>query len=131
MCMGPYAGVDFNLTLRQLQSRLRHIHYGQPYMPESTLTLCHSRLYYPVRVLKFGLRQELRSTKLTVRGTPMICSPQALCFNFNILPFPEHLSLKYKNQYIPPEYANFVQLFPFLHGWTTVSDAKSRRIQGT
>jgi hypothetical protein len=33
-----------------------------------------------------------------------------MCFNSNILPFPEHLSLKYNNQYIPPEYANFVQI---------------------
>jgi hypothetical protein len=44
MCMGSYAGVDFNLTLCPLQSRLQNIYHGQPYsifhlnsMPESTL----------------------------------------------------------------------------------------------
>ncbi len=29
--MGPYAGVDYNLTLCPLQSRLQHIYHGQPY----------------------------------------------------------------------------------------------------
>jgi hypothetical protein len=29
--MGPYAGVDYNLTLCPLQSRLQHIYYVQPY----------------------------------------------------------------------------------------------------
>ncbi len=33
--MGPYAGVDYNLNLCPLQSRLQHIYP----MPESTLTL--------------------------------------------------------------------------------------------
>jgi hypothetical protein len=45
--MGPYAGVDNNLTLCRLQSRFLHMYYhGQPYarvdlnpMPESTLSL--------------------------------------------------------------------------------------------
>ncbi len=48
--MGPYAGVDYNLTLCPLQRRLQHIYHGQPYarvylnpIPESTLTLCQSR----------------------------------------------------------------------------------------
>ncbi len=43
MVYGPYAEVDYNLTLCPLQSRLQHIYYGQPYarielspMPEST-----------------------------------------------------------------------------------------------
>ncbi len=43
--MGPYAGVDYNLTLCPLQSRLQHIYDGQPYArvdlkpkPESTLS---------------------------------------------------------------------------------------------
>ncbi len=43
--MGPYAKVDYNLTLCPLQSRLQHIYHGQPYasvdlnpMPESTLS---------------------------------------------------------------------------------------------
>jgi hypothetical protein len=29
--MGPYAGVDYNLTLCRLQSRLQHIYHGQLY----------------------------------------------------------------------------------------------------
>ncbi len=40
-----YAGVDYNLTLCPLQSRLQRIYYGQPYagvdftsMPESTVS---------------------------------------------------------------------------------------------
>jgi hypothetical protein len=42
--MGPYAGVDYNLTLCPLQSRLQYIYRRQPYVgsdlnpiPESTL----------------------------------------------------------------------------------------------
>ncbi len=50
--VGPYAGVDNNLPLCPLLSRLQHIYP----MPESTLTLCQSRLYPPVRVFGFGLR---------------------------------------------------------------------------
>ncbi len=34
--MGPYAGVDYSLTLCPLQSRLQHNYHGQPPMPEST-----------------------------------------------------------------------------------------------
>ncbi len=30
-CVGPCAGVHYNLTLCTLQSRLRHIYHGQPY----------------------------------------------------------------------------------------------------
>jgi hypothetical protein len=44
-CMGPYAGVDLNLTLCPLQSRHQHIYHGQPYarvdlnpMPELSLS---------------------------------------------------------------------------------------------
>jgi hypothetical protein len=43
--MGPYAGVDYNLTLCPLQSRHQHIYHGEPYakvdlnpLPESTLS---------------------------------------------------------------------------------------------
>jgi hypothetical protein len=35
--MGPYAGVDYNLTLCPLQSQLQHIYHGQ------WATLCQSR----------------------------------------------------------------------------------------
>jgi hypothetical protein len=44
-CMGPYAGVDYNLTLCPRKSRLQNIYHGQPFarvdlnpMPESTLS---------------------------------------------------------------------------------------------
>jgi hypothetical protein len=43
--MGPYAGVDYNLTLCPHQSRLQHIYHGQSYArvdlnptPESILS---------------------------------------------------------------------------------------------
>jgi hypothetical protein len=52
--MGPSAGVEYNLTLCPLQSRPQHICYGH-LMPESTLTLCQSRLYPPVRDFVFDL----------------------------------------------------------------------------
>jgi hypothetical protein len=51
---GLYAGVDYNLTLCPLQSRLQHIYHGQPYaivdlnpMPESTLSPRHGLLIWP------------------------------------------------------------------------------------
>ncbi len=48
--MGPYAEVDYNLTSCPLLSRLQHIYsiMDDP-MPESTLTLCQSRLFPLVR----------------------------------------------------------------------------------
>jgi hypothetical protein len=36
--MGPFARIDFNITL----CRLQHMYMGNP-MPESTLTLCQSQ----------------------------------------------------------------------------------------
>jgi hypothetical protein len=43
--MGPYAGVDYKLTLCRPQSRLQHMYQEQPYaridlnpLPESTLS---------------------------------------------------------------------------------------------
>ncbi len=59
LCNGPlvygtlYAGVDYNITLCLLQSRPQYIYHGHwemgnP-MPESTITLCQSRLCPPVR----------------------------------------------------------------------------------
>ncbi len=52
--MEPYAGADYNLILCPLQSWLQHIYDGQP-VPESTLTLCQSRLWPPFRDFGFGL----------------------------------------------------------------------------
>jgi hypothetical protein len=45
----------YNFTLCPLQSRLQHSYHGQTYATESTLTLCQSRLYPPVRDFWFGL----------------------------------------------------------------------------
>ncbi len=42
--MGPYAGVDFKLTLCPLQSRLYHIYHGH------WATLCQSQPYPYARV---------------------------------------------------------------------------------
>jgi hypothetical protein len=55
-CMGPYAVVDYDLTLSRLQSRLNTFGMGNP-LPGSTLALCQSRVsrLYPVRNLGFGL----------------------------------------------------------------------------
>ncbi len=64
--MGPYAVVDYKLTLCRRQSRLQHIYHGQLYA-RSTLTLCQSRLYPPVRDLGFGLRVERHSEKTKIR----------------------------------------------------------------
>ena len=64
--MGPYAGVDYNLTLCPLQSRLlQHMYHRQPYtigdlnpMPELTLSLRQglrnlaSGLYFSVHILE-------------------------------------------------------------------------------
>jgi hypothetical protein len=67
--MGPYAGVDYNLTLCPLQSRLLqhmyHGHWGNPYAivdlnprPESTLSLSQglrnlaSGLHFSVHILE-------------------------------------------------------------------------------
>ncbi len=49
-CMVPCSGVDFNLTLPYVHSRVdsKTFIMDNP-MPESTSTLCQSRLYPPVR----------------------------------------------------------------------------------
>jgi len=55
--MGPYAGIDYNLTLRLLQSRFQYMysHHGPPYakvdlkpMPESTLSLSRGLRIWPL-----------------------------------------------------------------------------------
>ncbi len=51
--MGPYAGVDYNLTVH---SRVDSNTFTRQPMPESTLTQCQSRLYLPVRDFGFGLK---------------------------------------------------------------------------
>ncbi len=49
--MGPYAVVDYNLTL----GRLQHIYHGQPYDRVDLNPICQGRLYPPVRDLGFVL----------------------------------------------------------------------------
>ncbi len=46
--MGPNAGVDYNLALCPLQSRLKHIYHGQPFA-RAYLNPMQRRLYSPVR----------------------------------------------------------------------------------
>ncbi len=65
--VGPYAGVDYNLTLCRLQSRLQHHTMGNP-SPESTLTLCRSRLYSPISDLGFGLWTKTFRSDILQRG---------------------------------------------------------------
>ncbi len=63
-CIWPYAGADYNLTLHvypRVDSNTFTM--GNP-MPESTLTLCKSRLYPLVRDFGFEIREWL--TLLTV-----------------------------------------------------------------
>ncbi len=56
MVYGPYTGVDYNLTLCPLQSRLQHIFNGQPYA-RIDLNPSHARIDFtpPVKVFGFGL----------------------------------------------------------------------------
>jgi hypothetical protein len=75
--MGPYARVDYNLTLCSLQSRLQHVYHGQPYarvdlspMPESTLS--------PIQV-GFGLGISL--TVHHVQGCPGQNIGLVICFS--------------------------------------------------
>ncbi len=55
-CMGPFAGVDYNLTLCPLQ----HMYHGHGHWA----TLCRSRLYPPVRDLGFRLRDNQIDSKV-------------------------------------------------------------------
>jgi hypothetical protein len=54
--MGPHAGVDYNLNLCPLQSRLQHIYHGQP-NARVDLNRSYARIDFtpPVRVFGFGL----------------------------------------------------------------------------
>ncbi len=54
--MGPYAGVDYNIALCPLQSRLQHIYHGQPYAGVDLNPVPESTTVYPaVRDLAIGL----------------------------------------------------------------------------
>jgi hypothetical protein len=64
-CMGSYAGVDYNLTLCPLQSRLEHIYHGRQLytkvdlnpMPESTLSPSQGLWIWPLVALIAIYRQ--------------------------------------------------------------------------
>ncbi len=76
--MGPNAGVDYNLTLCPLQSRLQHIYHGQPARVD--LNLCQRwRLYPPVGDFGSGLR-DLKIPKYTEQIEGRIL--KALFWNF-------------------------------------------------
>jgi hypothetical protein len=58
--MGPYAEVDYNLTLCPLQSRLPHIYHGQPYDRIDLNPNASVDFIPPVRDFRFGLGQKKR-----------------------------------------------------------------------
>jgi len=63
-CMGPYAGVDYKLTLCPLRSRLQHIYQGQPYIRvDLTLYMSESTLA-PSQGLWIWPQHCYRSTRL-------------------------------------------------------------------
>jgi hypothetical protein len=66
--METYAGVDYNLTLCPLQSRLQHIFNGQPYACVDLNPICQSRLYPPVRDFGYGLRLSYLSPTFPMRS---------------------------------------------------------------
>ncbi len=53
--MGPLAGVDYNLTLCLLQSRLQHIYHGQTYARVDLNPMAESTLSPSQGIFKFGL----------------------------------------------------------------------------
>ncbi len=83
--MGPYAGVDYNLTLCPLQSRIQHMYHGQSYarvdrnpMPESNLapqsgTLDLASVHELLRLLRKGTFPVFSSTKFTAMKPPIGC----------------------------------------------------------
>jgi hypothetical protein len=54
--VGPYAGVDYTYPQLTSTSESTPTHLHDYPMPESTLTLCQSRLYSPIKDFGFGLR---------------------------------------------------------------------------
>ncbi len=70
-----YAGVDYNLTLCPLQSRLQHTYHGQLYA-RSTLTQCLSRFILHLWTLDLasGLRETLSQYVTFNRGGRGVCT---------------------------------------------------------
>ncbi len=76
--MGPYIGVDYNLTLQYVQSIVDSNTFtmGKPYMPESTLILCQSRLHPPGKDFGFHLNWV---AKYGIHHYPYQPTPSASC----------------------------------------------------
>jgi hypothetical protein len=71
-----YAVVDYNLTLSLPQSQLHHIYHRQPYaMHESTLTLCQSRLYPPVKGLRIWPLDSNPESCRSKQARYQLCNP--------------------------------------------------------
>jgi hypothetical protein len=76
--MGPYARVDYLLTLCPLQSRLKHIYHGQPYdrinlnptPPESTLSTNQGLRIWPLKLLCKNARKERVERERENEGEP-------------------------------------------------------------
>jgi hypothetical protein len=82
--MGPYAGVDYNLTLCPLQSQLQHIYHRRPYaridlnpLPESTLSpsqrLWIWPLYFVTVVIVYSERKKNWQCSMFKKST--VCLP--------------------------------------------------------
>jgi hypothetical protein len=68
--MGPYAGVDYTSTYVDARVDSNTFTMGN-LIPESTLTLCQSRLYPPARDLGFGLSTLwIKTISLKCRAKP-------------------------------------------------------------
>jgi hypothetical protein len=75
--MEPYAGVDYNLTFGS-----NTLTMGNP-MPESTLTLCQSQLYFPVRALNLASVQYCIPGS-TVQTFLVPVGPRVLAFGLDL-----------------------------------------------
>ncbi len=77
--MGPYAGVDFNLTLCKIQSGLQHIYHGELYarvdlnpMPESTFSPGQGPCIWPLSTARLSIYNvSLRRPQNFLRNLPL------------------------------------------------------------
>jgi hypothetical protein len=65
-CIGPCVGVDYNLTLCSLQSRLQHIYHGQPYARVDLNPTSESTLYSPIQRSERPFIEEKNSAALSL-----------------------------------------------------------------
>ena len=64
--MGPFARVDYNITLCRLQSRLQYMYHGQPYARVDLNPVPESTGIPPVRDLRFGLCTRNQCTLMNI-----------------------------------------------------------------